>query len=238
LNPHPALYLIPNLLGTVAPERVLAARTIECARALRHLAVETPKAARAFLATLKLPVPISALEIVEIPTAHVVEAWLRAGHNVGVISDAGCPGTADPGSALVALAHRLGVRVIPLVGPCAMLLALMASGMNGQKFKFHGYLATDKTERANQIRSIDNDVRTCATTHLFIETPYRNTAMIEAIRTNAKVGIDFCVAQNLTCDDELVVSKPIAQWSDADAARLSGKRPSIFLLGTLQRGPA
>ena len=139
------LYLVPNLLGAVPPESVLPARTIEIARRLTHFAVETPKAARAFLKALDVAPPIARLSIVPLPSADAADARdpsleaLLAGRDVGLLSDAGCPGVADPGAWLVRAAHAHAVRVVPLVGPSAILLALMASGMNGQSFCFHGY---------------------------------------------------------------------------------------------------
>src|SRR6185436_19886991 len=152
------LYLVPNLLGVVPPADVLPARTIAIARTLRHFVVETAKPARQFLKTLEHPLPMREIAIEEIgerPSAQRLAALLApldAGHDVGVLSDAGCPGVADPGTLLVAAAHRRGIAVTPLVGPSAVLLALMASGLNGQGFAFHGYLPVKAEARDDKIR--------------------------------------------------------------------------------------
>src|SRR5215208_2776253 len=150
------LYLVPNLLGVVAPADVLPARTIAIARTLTHWVVETPKPARAFLKTLGHERAIADLAMQSFQ-AHTATAWLNEGHDVGVLSDAGCPGLADPGAAIVASAHREDIRVVPLVGPSSILLALMASGMNGQQFAFHGYLPVPVDERAQAIRRLEED---------------------------------------------------------------------------------
>ena len=179
------LYLVPNLLGLVAPDVVLPKRTIDIARTLRHWVVETPKAARAFLKSLDHVDPVATLDIVPIragddATKHPLET-LASGSDVGVLSDAGCPGIADPGARLVAAAHAQAVRVVPLVGPSAILLALMAAGMNGQHFCFHGYLPPKPDARANALRRIEQASRTQSRTELFIETPYRNAALLRAM---------------------------------------------------------
>jgi 16S rRNA (cytidine1402-2'-O)-methyltransferase len=228
------LYLVPNLLGVVAPDAVLPHATIARARALRHFAVETPKAARTFLSTLELGIPIASLAIEEMPQTATIESWLLGGSDVGVVSDAGCPGTADPGAALVALAHRIGARVVPLVGPSALLLTVMASGMNGQQFRFHGYLSTERDERVKQLKSLENAVVATGETQLFIETPYRNGAMLDAIFSSAQ-RVDLCVAQNLTLDTQRIVSKPVAKWTAQDAEPFRVKAPAVFALGRLQK---
>ncbi|HEY3461270.1 MAG TPA: SAM-dependent methyltransferase, partial [Casimicrobiaceae bacterium] len=155
------LYLVPNLLGAVPPANVLPARTIEIARRLTHFAVETPKAARAFLKSLDVEHQIAHLAIVPLPSADGANARdpslaaLLAGRDVGLLSDAGCPGVADPGAWLVRAAHEQGVRVVPLVGPSAILLALMASGMNGQAFCFPGYLPVKPAARPAAWRDLE-----------------------------------------------------------------------------------
>src|SRR6185503_17571091 len=151
------LYLVPNLLGAVAPERVLPARTIDVARGLAHWVVETPKTARAFLGTLALPRPIAELDIrpLDDDALRATLATLRNGADVGLLSDAGCPGVADPGAPLVEAAHENAIRVVPLVGPSAILLALMASGLNGQHFCFRGYLPAKAEARASALRALD-----------------------------------------------------------------------------------
>ena len=232
------LYLVPNLLGLCAPADVLPARTMQIARQLSHFIVETPKVARAFLKTVSPERVIADIAMVPCEPAKAAvdqcAAWLKAGIDVGVVSDAGCPGMADPGATFVALAHQLGAKVVPLVGPSSVLLGLMASGMNGQLFTFHGYLPNKAAERDAALKAIDRLVKTTGGTHIFIETPYRNAPMIDAICATVSGSIDLCVAQALSTRQETVVCKQISAWTDADRVRLSQKEPTLFLLGMRQ----
>jgi 16S rRNA (cytidine1402-2'-O)-methyltransferase len=230
------LYLVPNLLGIVPPASVLPQRTIDVARKLRHFVVETPKAARQFLKTLGTDQALQALDL-SVLNEHTpsdrIGALLApaiAGEDLGLLSDAGCPGVADPGAALVAAAHRGGVPVIPLVGPSAVLLALMASGMNGQTFAFHGYLPAKPPARAAALKTLDQAIARAGATQLFIETPYRNEAMIDAVIASCSPTIRFCVAADLTLPSELIVSRTIGAWRK-EAHPALAKRPSMFLLG-------
>ena len=208
------LYLVPNLLGTVPPETVLPLRTMTAARAISHWIVETPKAARAFLGTLAMPVPIAQLSISALaeaagdagPDALLVPA--RDGHDIGLLSDAGCPGIADPGAQVVAAAHRAGIRVVPLVGPSAILLALMASGMNGQQFAFHGYLPQRADAREAALMRLEADSKSHSRAQVFIETPYRNVAMLESIGKVLGAATRVCVAVDLTLPGESVIVAP------------------------------
>src|SRR5207249_3861106 len=215
------LFLIPSLLGVVPPQTVLPQRTLDIARGLTHFVVETPKAARAFIKALPSahPLPEIALsELNEHTARDCVEALLGpalAGHDLGLISDAGCPGVADPGALLVAAAHRAGVTVVPLVGPSAVLLALMASGMNGQNFAFHGYLPVQPAARTAQLKSLDDSVTRSGATQLFIETPYRNEAMLDAVIKVCRPTTQFAVAVDLTLPTEEVASRSIAEWRKA-----------------------
>ncbi len=230
-----SLHLVPNLLGQVAPEAVLPAHTIEVARSLSHWVVETEKPARAFLKTLALPRPIATLSIAPLPAgddpaAHAaLLAPASAGMDVGLLSDAGCPGVADPGSRLVAAAHAAGIRVVPLVGPSSLLLALMASGMNGQSFAFHGYLPVPEADRAATLRRLEDESRIQDRTQIFIETPYRNAAMIQTLGTALRAGTQVCVACDLTLATETVERRPASAWRTEDATRFA-KRPAIFVL--------
>ena len=229
------LYLVPNLLGAVAPAEVLPTRTIEVARRLEHWVVETPKAARAFLKSLEVPRPIAELELAALaadgdPRAvqHAL-ATLRNGHDVGMLSDAGCPGIADPGATLVAAAHAHDVRVVPLVGPSAILLALMASGMNGQQFCFHGYLPVKPAARDATLRALEQQSRAQRRTELFIETPYRNAALLQALAQSLAPGTRVCVAADLTLATETIDCRTAAAWRGDDGRRFE-RRPAIFLL--------
>ena len=230
-----ALYLVPNLLGAVAPSRALPEHTIEIARRIAHWVVETPKPARAFLKALEIPLPIAALDIRALPSAPTpanvkpLLAPMREGHDVGVLTDAGCPGVADPGAALVAAAHEARLRVVPLVGPSAVLLALMASGMNGQRFAFHGYLPLKPEARALALHALEADSRGQRRAELFIETPYRNVAMLETIAQALAPGTSVCVAADLTLATETIERRTAAAWKNADIARFD-KRPAMFVI--------
>ena len=229
------LYLVPNLLGAVPPADVLPARTLGVARALVHWVVETPKPARAFLKSLALSVPIASLDIAALPaeadraTLAALLRPLREGRDVGLLSDAGCPGVADPGARLVAAAHGAGLRVVPLVGPSSLLLALMASGMNGQGFAFHGYLPVPADERAQALRRLEEDSRAHRRAQLFIETPYRNEAMIKAIGEALQPRTEVVIAADLTLPTETVERRTAAEWRRQDPARFA-RRPALFVL--------
>jgi 16S rRNA (cytidine1402-2'-O)-methyltransferase len=229
------LYLVPNLLGAVRPADVLPARTIEVARALTHFAVETPKVARAFLKTLDVAQPIASLAIVPLPSADEAHdrdpslTALLAGRDVGILSDAGCPGVADPGAWLVRAAHERGVRVVPLVGPSAVLLALMASGMNGQSFCFHGYPPVKPAARVAALRNVEQQSRAQRRTEIFIETPYRNAALLGAMRDTLDAKTRVCVAADLTLESETIESRTARAWRSENVERFD-KRPAIFLV--------
>jgi 16S rRNA (cytidine1402-2'-O)-methyltransferase len=230
------LYLVPNLLGVVPPDAVLPRRTIEIARTLGYFVVETPKIARKFLKTLgpsRALQEIAIAELSEHTPAERVGALLApvlGGNDLGLLSDAGCPGIADPGALLVAAAHRANVQVIPLVGPSAVLLALMASGMNGQAFAFHGYLPAKPIAREAALRALDGAVERTAATQLFIETPYRNEAMIDAVLATCAPSRQFCVAVDLTLPSEQIVSRTVGAWRKEARPGLA-RRPAMFLLG-------
>jgi 16S rRNA (cytidine1402-2'-O)-methyltransferase len=233
--PSGTVYLVPNLLGVAPPASALPQRTLDVARSLRHWRVETPKAARAFLKTLALDVPIAGLDVEAIPqtatpaACNALLAPARAGVDVGVLSDAGCPGVADPGAALVAAAHAARLRVVPLVGPSALLLALMASGMNGQRFAFHGYLPVKPEARAAALRALEQDSRSERRAHVFIETPYRNVAMLQALATALAPSTEVCIAVDLTLTGETIERRTARAWGDADIARFD-RRPAVFIL--------
>jgi 16S rRNA (cytidine1402-2'-O)-methyltransferase len=227
-----ALYLVPNLLGVVEPAHVLPRYTLDIARGLTHWVVETPKAARAFLRTIDVAGPIASLHIEALPDRGPFDALLapaRSGRDIGLLSDAGCPGVADPGAALIAAAHAAGLRVVPLVGPSAILLALMAAGMNGQRFAFHGYLPVKPDARAQALARLEQASRSDDCTQVFIETPYRNVAMIDAIARTLHPATTVCVAADLTLPGETIERRAARAWRDADAARFD-RRPAIFLL--------
>lgn len=182
-----------------------------------------------------MPVPIAELAITAFPKSTgrtTFDELLRptfAGHDVGVLSDAGCPGVADPGAILVAAAHAADIRVAPLVGPSAVLLALMASGMNGQQFAFHGYLPVKPDARAKALRKVEQRSRAESRTEIFIETPYRTVAMLETMTGTLLAETRICVAADLTLETEIIESRSAAAWREVDLKRFE-RRPAIFLL--------
>ncbi len=234
-SPRGRLLLVPNLLGLVPPEDVLPARTIAVARHLAHFVVETAKPARQFLKSLAPALPLRQISIVEIgadaSAEHCAEllAPARAGHDLGLLSDAGCPGVADPGAVLVAAAHRERITIVPLVGPSSILLALMASGMNGQGFAFHGYLPVKSDARVDAIRRLDAESHRCGYAQLFIETPYRNATLLQSLVATCRPATRLCVAADLTLPTEAVEVRTIWEWRDHDFARYA-KRPAIYVL--------
>jgi 16S rRNA (cytidine1402-2'-O)-methyltransferase len=229
------LYLIPCTLGDTPAEQVLPQHVINVARKLQHFVVEQPKSARQFLSALKPEQPIQSLHFAtlnEHSAANELSALLApllAGHDVGIISEAGCPGIADPGADLVNLAHRNGIRVVPLVGPSSILLALMASGLNGQCFAFHGYLPIAETERNKTIAMLEIESAKRKQTQLFIETPYRNDKMFGALLTQCRPDTMLCVATDITLPSEQIQTFTIAKWKSQPVPQLN-KRPSLFLL--------
>jgi 16S rRNA (cytidine1402-2'-O)-methyltransferase len=236
------LYIIPNTLGLVPPSSVLPHETITVARRLRHVVAETPKVARQFLKSIETLSPLQSIEIAELsehtPPSHVAQLLepLLAGNDLGLVSDAGCPGIADPGARLVSAAHRAGIRVTPLAGPSAILLALMASGLNGQAFAFHGYLPAKVDARLNAIKGLDEAVARTGATQIFIETPYRNEVMVDALLAGCRSATQLCVAVDLTLPSEQVISATVAAWRKMVRPALA-KRPAVFLLGRNESAP-
>jgi len=229
------LYLIPCTLGDVAAELVLPQHLINLARQLKYFVVEQPKTARQFLSALKPEQPIQSLHFNSL-NQHTAPkelpqllAPLLAGHDVGIISEAGCPGIADPGADLVLLAHRNGIRVIPLVGPSSILLALMASGLNGQSFAFHGYLPIEDAARSKAIALLETESAKRNQTQLFIETPYRNEKLFSALLNHCRPDTLLCVATDITLPDEQILTRSIKLWKSQPIPTLN-KRPSMFLL--------
>lgn len=229
------LYLIPCTLGDTPAEQVLPRHVIDVARRLRHFVVEHPKTARQFLSALKPEQPIQTLNFSSL-NEHTdpgelagLLAPLLAGHDVGLISEAGCPGVADPGADLVNLAHRKGIRVVPLVGPSSILLALMASGLNGQCFAFHGYLPIEDAERKAAIIALEAESIRRKQTQLFIETPYRNDKMFGALLAHCRPQTQLCIATDITLPGEQIRTRSVEQWK-LQHPPLLNKRPSLFLL--------
>ena len=233
---HGTLYVIPTTLGPAPPDAVLPSGTLQVARRLLHFVAETPKVTRQFLKLLEHPAPMQEIAIAELSEhtpADQVAALLApalAGHDLGLVSDAGCPGVADPGALLVAAAHRAGVPVVPLAGPSSILLALMASGLDGQAFAFHGYLPVKTAARTAAIKALDDAVARTGATQIFIETPYRNDSLLDALIAGCRPATMLTLAIDLTQASEQVISRPLAQWRSLQRPALT-KRPTVFLLG-------
>ena len=229
------LFLIPVPLGPTAPKDSLPANVLEIIRPLTYFVVEEAKTARAFLKAAGTDTPLQALQIEELNEHTKADALdrllapLRAGNDIGLLSEAGCPAVADPGANLVALAQKENLRVVPLIGPSSLLLALMASGLNGQRFAFQGYLPAKEIERSKAIRDLETESRKRQQTQLFIETPYRNTAMFQSILQSCQPNTRLTVATDLTLASEYVVTKTIQQWKKQTPPEIE-RRPTVFLL--------
>jgi len=228
------LYFIPVTLGGDNIANALPPDVVSVTQQLDEFIVENEKTARHFLSVIKHPKPIREI-VLKTLNEHTTDKELPAllnavlaGKNIGLMSEAGCPGIADPGAKLAALAHQKGVRVTPLVGPSSILLSLMASGLNGQRFTFLGYLAADKQSRIHQIKEIERKSKQ-QETQIFIETPYRNQHMLEDILATCAGETRVCIACNIGLADEYIVTKRIKEWKQSTLPDLH-KKPTVFLL--------
>jgi 16S rRNA (cytidine1402-2'-O)-methyltransferase len=232
---HGTLYLIPVPLGHISPEASLPVPVLEQIRRLTHFVVENAKSARAFLKAVGTEQALQALQLDELnehtrPDAlDRLLAPLRAGHDLGLLSEAGCPAVADPGADLVALAQNESIRVVPLIGPSSLLLALMASGLNGQRFAFQGYLPAKEAERAKTLRELEAESRKRGQTQIFIETPYRNQQLFASILQTCQPGTRFAVATDLSLPGESVRTRTVGQWKKETPPEIE-RRPTVFLL--------
>lgn len=229
------LYLIPVTLGDDVIGKALPPDVVSITQKLDTFVVENEKTARRFLGAIKTHKPVRELTMLTL-NEHTTDKELPAllaplleGHDVGLMSEAGCPGIADPGAQLAALAHRKGIRVAPLVGPSSILLGLMASGLDGQRFTFLGYIPSDKAARVQKLREIEQVSRKNRETQIFIETPYRNQHLLEDILAHCSGDTRLCVACNVSLEAELIVTKRIADWKNTSLPDLH-KKPTVFLL--------
>jgi len=210
------LYLIPVALGGEGVQAVVPSATLDIARGLRTFIAENAKSARAYLKAIGHLRPLQEIQIhlldehTGVRDIEHLLALLSAGEDCGLVSEAGCPAVADPGAALVRRAHETGIRVVPLVGPSSLLLALMASGMNGQRFAFQGYLPVDKSERARRLKELEQRARD--ETQVFIETPYRNAAMLRALLEHCRGDTLLCIAADLTLAGQSVLTRAVSEW--------------------------
>lgn len=221
-------------MGETAPADVLPASNIEMLRGIRHFIVENARSARRFIKACDRDFNIDACAFYELnrhTDAKEVASMLQPmaeGNNMGVISEAGCPAIADPGADVVAIAQRKGYEVVPLVGPCSIVMSLMGSGFNGQSFAFNGYLPIDSSARAAKIKEMERRIRKEQQTQIFIETPYRNNKLIAALANGMPSDLKLCVASDITGPKQSILTLPITAWKtrkyDYD------KIPTIFLL--------
>ncbi len=229
------LYLIPNTLGKTPENNTIPEHVLGIIRRMEVLVVENIQAAVRYLQWVGDTVPeykITFLVLNKKTPVHEIASFLnplKQGKDVGVISEAGSPAVADPGSELVKMAHAQNIRVVPLAGPSSILLALMASGFNGQQFAFHGYLPIAKTDREKSILMLEQESRKHGQTQIFMETPHRNDAVIRDVIRLCHPETRFCSASNLTLPSESIISQSIADWKKNPPSSVN-KQPTIFLL--------
>jgi len=229
------LYLIPTTLGETDLNSVLPFGNLQIINNLKYFIVENLRSARRFLKQVNREINIDELTFFELNEhTNLLDlqqfiAPLLNGNDVGVLSEAGCPCTADPGAAVVEIAHKKGIKVVSLVGPSSILLSLMASGFNGQNFAFNGYLPIDKKARINKLKALENRVLTENQTQIFIETPYRNNQLLQDIIENLKPQTKLCIACELTTANEFIKTSQLSDWKKNKAD--FNKKPAIFLIG-------
>lgn len=243
------LFLVPNTLGELHREtqikHVIPDEVARQASQIKYWIVENAKTARAFLKAIHhfypLIIPLQEIQMVEWsgPQSNVdiktLLAPLQQGHHLGLLSEAGLPAIADPGTEVVALAHLNGIKVKPLCGPSSILMALMASGLNGQKFSFHGYLAIKSIQRTQALKLLEQQSKKEHSTQIWIETPYRNLSMLESCLEVLSANTHLCIAAQLSLEDEMIIRKSIGQWKtiwfnkESEVLQLE-KKPAVFLL--------
>ncbi len=229
------LFMIPVTLGDENIKQVLPENVVSITQDIDTFVVENEKSARRFLSLIKTKKPVRELQLYLL-NEHSNEkdipaliAPLLAGKDVGMLSEAGCPGIADPGALLAAAAHKKGIPVSPLLGPSSILLSLMASGLNGQRFTFLGYLPSEKNERVNKLKEIEKHSLKHNETQIFIETPYRNQHMLEDILGHCNPNTKLCLARNISFNSELIATKTVAEWKKSELPDLH-RQPTVFLM--------
>ena len=232
----PSLILCPVELGETPQQRVLPEYNKSVIKGLRYFIVEEIRSARRFLKRVDKDIDIDALTFYPMgkhADAALFEQYLKPldeGESIGVISEAGCPAVADPGADVVAIAQRKGVRVVPLVGPSSMIMAVMASGLNGQSFAFNGYLPIEAADRAKRLKQLEERALHEQQTQLFIETPYRNAKLFATLLQTLRPQTRLCIAAGITTGNEWIRTQTVAQWKHTALPDLS-KTPAIFLFG-------
>ena len=229
----PVLYLIPSTLGDVSPQDVIPQKTLQILKKLDHFIVEEERTARRFLIKTGINKPVDAITFF-ILNEHTGKENLSSffensgNTDMGLLSEAGVPAVADPGTDLIRVAHRMGFRVVPLVGPSSVLLAVMASGLNGQNFAFTGYLPVKTNERAARIRFLEKRSLMENQAQVFIEAPYRNNQLMKSILETCSPETWLCIASNITLEKEWISTRTIAEWK-REIPDLN-KQPSVFIL--------
>lgn len=230
------LYLLPTILADGTSEHVITEQEKSIIKSIDYFLVENVRTSRRFISSLKLGITIAELRFEELskktPEQEVEQLCkpLLQHKNMGILSEAGCPGIADPGQKAVSWAHQHNIKVMPVSGPSSFILALMASGLSGQSFTFHGYLPVDKTKRSKAIQRLDQVVSKSGQTQMFMETPYRNDHLIKDILRNCNPNNSLCIASGLTSESEFIKTQRISMWKK-DVPEI-GKIPTVFLLGS------
>jgi 16S rRNA (cytidine1402-2'-O)-methyltransferase len=228
------LFLIPSTLGDTPVVNVIPAYNLEIINTLSHFVVEEIRTARRFLIRCGYKNDINSIQFYILnehtPAQEIPSIFSNSGnHNLGLLSEAGVPGVADPGSSLVEEAHRSGIKVIPLAGPSSLILALMASGMNGQQFAFNGYLPVKEPDRTMKIRFYEKRSETEKQSQLFIEAPYRNNQLMEALLASLKPVTRLCIAMNITMENEWICTRTIHEWKRQALPDLK-RQPAVFII--------
>ena len=228
------IYLIPTVLAPDTQHQVLPDYTVQQVKTIQHFFVENIRTARRFISSLKLGINIETLTFYLIDK-HTSNEEIKKnakvlldGKDVGIISEAGCPGIADPGALVVGIGHKMGVKVVPLVGPSSIFLALMSSGLNGQSFAFKGYLPIDKQDRVKAIKQLEKISLSLQQKQIFMETPFRNNQLMEVIKQQCRNNTKLCIASNITAEDALIATKTIQEWKNTPVDL--HKKPTIFVL--------
>ena len=229
------LYLIPTTLGDNAPMEVLPITVKQTIEFCNFFIVENEKTARRFIKKIcpeKSQPDLNLFVLNKFTSVEEISYYLnpcKAGENIGIISEAGCPGIADPGAEIVALAHQQNIEVIPLVGPSSILLSVMASGLNGQSFAFNGYLPIDKNERKNTLKRLERRAKEEKQTQVFIETPFRNEALFQEMLQTLESSTKLCIACDITLSTQYIRTFSISVWKKQTISL--HKRPTIFVIG-------
>jgi len=231
---QPTLYLIPTTLGDIFIENVIPAFVSQIINTIDDYIVENEKSAKHYLKKLGIAKPLQEIKLYPLNQHTKIEEMqsylnpLLSGKNMGMISEAGCPCIADPGAEIVRIAQQKKTKVVPLVGPSSIILALMASGLNGQNFAFNGYLPIEKSEKIKKIKSLESLSRQTNQTQIFIETPYRNEKFLQDILTSCNENTMLCIAADITLPSEFICTKTIREWKN-NIPDLN-KKPTIFLI--------